>query len=138
MVDHFSHLTHVHLIRSTIQQQILSGKVSFERWASTFGVKIKRYHSDNERFAEQTFRLAIEDFNQTITFCGVLYNHQNAIAERKIQALTLGDREFILHAKRYFPEAITTMLWTYALKAFEEQLNVLKVDYDGITPMQNF
>ena len=30
------------------------------------------------------------------------------------------------------------MLWTYALKAFSEQLNVLKVDDDGITPMEKF
>ena len=30
------------------------------------------------------------------------------------------------------------MLWTYALKAFSEQLNILKVDYDGITPMEKF
>ena len=30
------------------------------------------------------------------------------------------------------------MLWTYALKDFSEQLNVLKVNADGITPMEKF
>ena len=30
------------------------------------------------------------------------------------------------------------MLWTYALKAFAEKLNVLKVDDDRITPMEKF
>ena len=30
------------------------------------------------------------------------------------------------------------MLWIYALKEFSEQLNSLKVDDDGVTPMQKF
>ena len=30
------------------------------------------------------------------------------------------------------------MLWPYALKDFSEQWNVLKVDDDGITPMEKF
>ena len=30
------------------------------------------------------------------------------------------------------------MLWTYALKVFSENLNVLKLDGDGITPMEKF
>ena len=34
--------------------------------------------------------------------------------------------------------SITTILWTYELKNFSEQFNVLKVDYDGINPMEKF
>ena len=30
------------------------------------------------------------------------------------------------------------MIWPYALKGFEEQLNVLKVDDDSITLMEKF
>ena len=30
------------------------------------------------------------------------------------------------------------MLWPYKLKDFSEQLNVLKVDNNGITPMEKF
>ena len=33
---------------------------------------------------------------------------------------------------------MTKMLWIYTLKSFSVQLNVLKVDYDGITPMEKF
>ena len=36
------------------------------------------------------------------------------------------------------PEAITTTLWLYALKEFAEQLNVLNVYDDRITPMEKF
>ena len=35
-------------------------------------------------------------------------------------------------------ESMTKMLWTYALKAFVEKLNILKVDNYGITPMNKF
>ena len=44
----------------------------------------------------------------------------------------------LLHANIYFLEAITTMLWPYELKAFSEQLNKVKVDDYGITPMKKF
>ena len=44
----------------------------------------------------------------------------------------------LLHAKIYCPEAITKMLCPYALKAFPEKLNELKVVSDGITPMEEF
>ena len=44
----------------------------------------------------------------------------------------------LIHAKIYFPEAITKILWTYALKAFVEKINVIKVNGYRITPIENF
>ena len=44
----------------------------------------------------------------------------------------------LLHAKRYWPDAINKMLWSYALKAFAEHLNEFKVVGYGITPMEKF
>ena len=44
----------------------------------------------------------------------------------------------LLNARRYWTESITTMLWTYSLKAFTEKINVLKVDDGGITLMEKF
>ena len=67
----------------TSQEEKLSGKAAFEMLSATFGVKIKIYHADNGRFAEQPFRKSIEDANQTITFCGVGYHHQNDIVKFK-------------------------------------------------------
>ena len=40
--------------------------------------------------------------------------------------------------KRCFPEAIYTLLCPYLLKAFAEQLNVLNVDGDRVTPLEKF
>ena len=50
-------------------------------------------------------------------FC-VGSHHQNTIVEIRTQTLTLGDRTLILHEKIYRTEAITTILWTYAMKVF--------------------
>ena len=44
----------------------------------------------------------------------------------------------LIHVKIYWPEAITTMLYPYALKAFAQKLNLLKVNDDEITPMEKF
>ena len=46
MVEHFSELTYVHLIRRTTQEETLAVKSDFERWAAIFGVKIHRYNVD--------------------------------------------------------------------------------------------
>ena len=40
MVDHFSNLTYVHLMRSTNQYVNFVGKAPFVRWNDKFGVKI--------------------------------------------------------------------------------------------------
>ena len=73
MVEHFSGLTYVHLM--TIQEETISVKTSFEIFSATFGVKINRYHTYNGIFSEKPLGSAIEDSNQTITFCGVGYHH---------------------------------------------------------------
>ena len=102
----------------TIQQDNLSGKSVFEIWAVTFWVKINRYYVDNGIFSAQPFISSIEDANQAIIFCEVGYHHQNAMAERKIQTIALRARTLLLHENIYWPEAITTILWTYALNDF--------------------
>ena len=105
-------------MKITRQEDTLSEKLAFERWAAKFGVRIKINHADNGRYSEQPFISAIDDSNQTITPFGVGSHHQNSIVERKNQTLTLGSRTLLLNEKIYWPEAITKMLWTYELKYF--------------------
>ena len=56
IADRSSDLTYVHLMIITNQWETLAGKSAFEIWATTFGVKIKKYHADNEIFDEKPFR----------------------------------------------------------------------------------
>ena len=116
----------------------MSGKTDFEIWAATFGAKINRNHVDHGIFFEQLFRLEIEDFNQTIKFCGVGSYHQNTIFERNIKILTLGSRTLLPDSNIYWPEAIPAMLLPYELRTSVEQFNGLKVDDDVINTMEKF
>ena len=59
MVDHFSDLIYMHLMRRTIQGEDLAGKADFKIWAATFGVKIHIYHTGSGIFSEQPFKLAL-------------------------------------------------------------------------------
>ena len=55
MVDHFSGLTYVHLMRITIQDENVSGKTALKIRATIFVVKIHRYYADDGIFSEQPF-----------------------------------------------------------------------------------
>ena len=112
--------------------------MAFEKLAETHGVKIKSFLADNGRFAEVGFRDAVAIANQIISFFGVGAHHQNGIIERYIQDITDSDHTLLLHAKRYWPDVIRTILWPFALKAAEDRRNHLKLDENGLAPINNF
>ena len=115
-VDHVSKYTHVALMRDLTLDEMLLAKTSFERLANDGGVAIKAYRADNGRFADKGFHDAIQDSNQTITFCTVGGHHQNGIVERNIKELTLIARTLLLHEIRHWPDYTTTMMWPFSLK----------------------
>ena len=137
-LDHYSDFSYTHLCTSTTQEETLAAKAAYEKLAASHGVKIKSYHADNGRFAEKGFRDSVHDANQTITFCAVNAHHQNGLIEKFIQDLTRGARTLLLHAKRHWPEAIGTILWPFALKAFEDRRNHWRLDDKGRSPIQKF
>ncbi len=123
-VDHLSQYCHVHLMCDQSQDSTLEAKKSFERHADTFGVSIKGYHADNGRFSEQKFREEVERCNQQLHLCTVGAHHQNGIVEQAIKDLTLITCTLLLHAKRHWPEMISTMLWPMALKGAENHWTI--------------
>jgi hypothetical protein len=137
-VDHHSDLVYAYLMRNLTLEETILAKRAFERFAASVGVVVHGYHADNGRFADKGFRDDCTSNNQTISFCAVGAHHQNGIAERKIKDLTLGARTLLLHAKRMLPEYITTILWPFALKCFEDRMNNLMHRADGRTPYQTF
>jgi hypothetical protein len=58
-------------------------------------------------------------------------HHQNGIVERRIKELTRILRTLLLHAKRHWPDYITTMMWPFALKEAAYCLNRLSIRPDG-------
>ena len=136
--DHGSNFGYVHLQSSCSGDDTLQAKRSFEKVAQSFNVNIKKYRADNGRFADLAFKADIERCNQSITYCGVGAHHQNGIAESYIHDLSDGGRILLLHAKRHWPEAISTILWPYAIKCVESRKNEMSVGLDNLTPVERF
>ena len=67
-VDQFSDLSYAHLQRSITSSETVEGKLAFEAYARSMGVKIDAYHADNGRFADNLFLDNIQTAGQTITF----------------------------------------------------------------------
>jgi hypothetical protein len=130
-VDHFSDYVYVALMQDLSLDETLLAKSSFERQANDGGVSIESYRADNGRFADAGFQKAVKDANQSITFCAVGAHHQNGIVERRIKELTLVSRTLLLHAKRHWPDYITTMMWLFALKEAAIRLNRLSPRSDS-------
>ena len=137
-VDHFSDFFFLHLMQSISDEETLAAKTAYESFAATHGVTIHHYRADNGTYGDASFLNAIKDSNQTLDFCGVGGHHQNGIAESSIKRLTLATRTMLLHAKRNWPEAITTMLWCYALREAVRRHNILSANVDGQTPAALF
>jgi len=135
-VDHFSDHVYVYLMKDLMLSETLLAKHAYEHFLALLGIESKAYHADNGRFADKGFRDDCTSSNQMITFCGVGSHHQNGIAERKIKDITLGGRTLLLHAKRMFPEYISTILWPFAVKCYEDRLNNLVHRADGRTPYE--
>ena len=72
------------------------------------------------------------------SLCGVGIHHQNGIAEACIKVATLGARTLLLHVQRHWPEAITTMLWPFALLEFVCTQNYFNFDKSGKSPYMRF
>ena len=73
-----------------------------------------------------------------MNYYGLGAHHQNGIAEIKVNQFTLAARTMILHAQRYWPEYITTMLWPFALLAAADRINNVHIDLEGQTPDMKF
>ena len=83
-VDHASRLSYAHLQQRLTSSETVEAKHAFEAYARTFGVRVKHYHADNGRFADNLFMQDVQKNGQTISFCGVNAHFQNGIAEKRI------------------------------------------------------
>ncbi len=135
-VDHYLDHVYMYLMKDLTLSETLLAKHTYERFLALLGIESQVYHADNGCFTDKGFRDDCTSSNQTITFCGIGSNHQNGIAERKIKDITLGGQTLLLHAKRMFPEYISTILWPFAVKCYEDRLNNLVHHAEGRTPYE--
>ncbi len=135
-VDHYSDHVYVYLMKDLMFSESLMAKHAYERFLGLLGVDSKAYHADNGWFADKGFRDDYISSNLTITFCGVGSHHQNGIAEQKIKDISLGAWTLLLHAKGMFPEYISTILWQFSVKCYEDRMNHVVHCADEQTPFE--
>ncbi|KAL7478813.1 hypothetical protein ACHAW6_008183 [Cyclotella cf. meneghiniana] len=115
-VDHFSRLRYIHIMTSLTSSETIKAKQAFERFAVDHGVRIKHYHADNGRFADNAFQQHCNEQQQTITYCSMNAHFQNGVAKRAIRDITEAAQTMLLHAKARWPSAVHLSLWPYAVR----------------------
>ena len=134
--DHFSKAKYVHYQENLTGDETLKAKHAYERWASSNGVKIKRYHGDNGRFGENIFKDDCIKQGQRFSYCPANQHNQNGHAEKAIRDLQDSARSMLQHAQRQWPSAITTNLWPYAMNMAADLHNHLPRAGSDSTPLE--
>jgi Reverse transcriptase (RNA-dependent DNA polymerase) len=137
-VDHFSGMSYVYLQKGATALETIEAKKAFERFASTHGVVVRHYHSDNGIFETREFQDEVAACQQTISFCGVNAHHQNGKAEKKIRDLQELTRTMILHAQQRWSDAINAYLWPFAMKMANDISNRAPGIHTGVSPIELF
>ena len=106
--------------------------------AATFGIRVKKFHTDNGIFVEEGFKRDVSDNNQTISYCGVGLHFQNRIAETAIKQLKEKARTMLIYANHRWPEVIQPFLWPFTLKQAVFNLNNLRLGKSGKLRAENF
>ena len=70
-IDYVTGYVHVGLMTDQSGDSTLQTNHDFEHLYATRNVKVKHYHADNGRFADNAFLDAVNAKDQKLTFCGV-------------------------------------------------------------------
>ena len=130
-VDHATSYMYTHLQGGQTLIKSIEAKAAYEVMAATFGVIVKKFHTDNGFFAEEGFKSDVSYNNQTISYCRVGAHFQNGIAEADIKQLTEKLRTMMIHENHLCPEVIQPFLWPFALKQAGFNLNNLRLRKSG-------
>jgi hypothetical protein len=72
----------VHLHTTNNGEAVVKAKKAFELHASQVGIRIRHYHANNGLFTDGKFRKAVDEGNQTISYCASNAHFMNGKAER--------------------------------------------------------
>ena len=75
---------------------------------------------------------------QHLTFCSVGANQKNGVFGQIIKDLTLSLCTLVICDQYYWPEFITTMLWSFSLVVSADRLNNIHVDMNDKTTEMKF
>lgn len=95
--------------------ETINANIALERFAATHSICIKQYHTNNCRFADNTFKQHCQEQRQAISHCGIITHFQNWITERAFRDITEASRTILLYAKARCPSDVHLNLWPYAI-----------------------
>ena len=122
-VDQASRLGYTFLQKTATSEETIKGKIAFELYCLSQGVKVKAYHADNGVFRANAWVNHCNQNNQRLTFAAVGAHHQNGVAERRIREIQNLARTMLIHAAKRWNKCITANLWPYALRQASEVIN---------------
>eukprot|EP00957_Ditylum_brightwellii_P118004 9000500-Ditylum_brightwellii.AAC.1 len=106
-----------------------------EREAEESGVRIEVLHTDNGTFSSTKFMSYLAYKKQPIRFSGVGGAHQNAVAERAIQAITYMARTLLIHASLISPSGtIAANHWHMDMDYTAWVYNHMSAKENGLPP----
>ena len=116
----------------------LRSKHAFENTAEQMGVEISEYRADNHIFNSKAYRADCEDLKQKLDFCGVGAHHQNGVAERAIQTVTLLARTMLIDAAIHWSGEVDLDLWPLAMDHAVWVWNNTPKQGVGFSPLELF
>ena len=137
-MDQFSGYTFVFLQRRLMSEETVQAKHAFERTSKQRGVKIRHYHADNRRFADNAFIQDCKIQGQSLSYCGVNAHFQNGIAERRIRDLQEQTRTSMLYAMSKWKKMILISLWPYAMRHANDVANATPKKAKNSSPLEIF
>ena len=137
-VDQFLGYTFIFLQRCLTSEETVQAKHAFEPSSEQCRVKIKHYHADNGRFADNAFIQDCKTQGQSISFCGVDANFQNGIAERRIRDMQGHTRTSMLYAMNKWRKMILICLWPYAMRYANDVANATPKKGENSSPLEKF
>eukprot|EP00957_Ditylum_brightwellii_P007745 586003-Ditylum_brightwellii.AAC.1 len=136
MVDNATNYSYSHFITGATDEQTAAAKLAYERVLREYGHTVESYHGDNSRFDSEDSINSCRAAQQSYSYCGIGTCHQNGIAENMNKRLTHSARTILLHPKRKWQVAISTTLWPFAYRAAEERHNLMDLNANGLTPLE--
>ena len=121
-------------MQDTTGESTIEAKNAYESILQSYGHRVRAYHADNGRYAENMFVQDVKDKGQRLSYCGVGSHHQNGIAERRIKSLGEDARTMLAHTQHLWPEVVTKRFWPFAYKASCRARNKFKLDDKGLSP----
>jgi hypothetical protein len=136
--NHYSSFVSVHHQPTLGATETIKSKRAFEIQALGCGNTVDKFRTDNGIFTSKLWTDSLLSANQSQSLSGVGAHHQNGVAERAIQTVTLMARSMLLHMAIRWPDQFSEDLWPMALQYAAFLHNHIPKRSQGLAPIELF